>query len=358
MATAYFSNGAFTISSLHEQQNKSFFLSDYEKSVLLFLSEWVKGKSNWSSNTSGSTGTPKTIQLSRDKMEYSAQQTIDYLGLKKGSTGLLAINAAFVGGKMMMARCLMQEMNLIVRTPASTVLDNLQELPKIDFAAFVPLQIYHFLQHTSIKNTFQSIEHILIGGAPLSPTAAEVISNMPNHCWQTYGMTETYSHVALKGLSRGCKTDHFSAVGDAVFSVDEANRLIINGSITDHQPLQTNDVVKLLDERHFEWVGRFDHIINTGGIKVSPEALESKIFQGCANAFQQQAFFLSSLPDDRLGEKIVLYVEGNGDRSSLQSALSQVLDKYEMPKEIIFKERFVYTLTGKINRIASVKQDS
>ena len=356
MAHAYFSNGELEISSLPKQQNKSFFLSDYEKSVLLFISQWVNGQSSWLSNTSGSTGNPKTIELFREKMIYSARQTIDFLKLQTGSTGLLSINGAFVGGKMMMARCLLNDMNLVIRQPSDHVLTTLSDTPQVNFAAFVPLQVYAFLNDSEQKTYFSAIDQVIIGGAPLSPHAAASLKTFTNHCWQTYGMTETYSHVALKGLSAPCESHYFTAIGDADFSIDNENRLIINGTITDHQPLQTNDVVRLLDEKRFEWVARYDHAINTGGIKVYPEVLEAKIVQACGHLFGPNAFFIDSLPDERLGQKIVLYVEGQMDHSLLASALSHALDRYEIPKEIFFRDTFVYTLTGKINRQASVNQ--
>ena len=57
--------------------------------------------------------------------------------------------------------------------------------------------------------------------------------------------------------------------------------------------------------------------------------------------------------DSRLGEQLVLYVEGAGEekkRVTLEAGLGQILGKYEVPKKIYFKASFAYTPTRKINR--------
>jgi O-succinylbenzoic acid--CoA ligase len=60
--------------------------------------------------------------------------------------------------------------------------------------------------------------------------------------------------------------------------------------------------------------------------------------------------------DSRLGEQLVLYVEGTGEenkRLALEAGLKQILGKYEVPKKIYFKAAFAYTPTRKINRHAT-----
>ncbi|MEL6557701.1 MAG: AMP-binding protein [Bacteroidota bacterium] len=356
MAKVHFENVSLDISSILNQQNKDFFLSDYEKSILKFIFEWLTKKKQWYIKTSGSTGEPKSIVLSRELMKYSASQTIEALRIKKGSNALLSINANFVGGKMMLVRALENQMNIIIQNPSTQSLkpENLDLMA--NFAAFVPMQINSFLKDQLQRNALNTIEKVIIGGAPLSYGTISSIQDFKTTFWQTYGMTETYSHVALKQLNGSDKSEYFNAVGDALFSTDEKQRLQICGTITGNELLKTNDIVQLQDEKSFVWTGRYDHVINSGGVKLSPENLEKKLHLQFRDLFDNKNFFISSLPDKNLGEKLVLYVEGEIDEEKLLVEMRDVFHKYEIPKQIISLKNFTYTLTGKINRAASAKK--
>ena len=67
-------------------------------------------------------------------------------------------------------------------------------------------------------------------------------------------------------------------------------------------------------------------------------------------------FFISSLPHETLGEKVVLLIEtkvnGPKELGFYQDAISglKTLHNYEMPKEIFLIEKFQETSTKKIQR--------
>ena len=56
--------------------------------------------------------------------------------------------------------------------------------------------------------------------------------------------------------------------------------------------------------------------------------------------------------DKLLGEKLVLYVEG--EPRKLDDSIFEVLDKYERPKKIVFIPEFKRTVTGKVIRDQSI----
>ena len=64
-------------------------------------------------------------------------------------------------------------------------------------------------------------------------------------------------------------------------------------------------------------------------------------------------YFVFGLADDNLGEKVVLYVEG--EPLVIDESTFNVLTKFEKPKEIIFIPKFKETATGKIMRKDSLK---
>ena len=59
-------------------------------------------------------------------------------------------------------------------------------------------------------------------------------------------------------------------------------------------------------------------------------------------------FFVYGQTDELLGEKLVLYVEG--EPMKIDESIFEVLDKYERPKEIVFIPEFQQTATGKVLR--------
>ena len=99
-------------------------------------------------------------------------------------------------------------------------------------------------------------------------------------------------------------------------------------------------------------MGRFDNVINTGGIKVNPEQIEQKI-----EAFIQDDFFIASENDEKLGSKVILVIENEGkiDTDLLKQQFKTVLSKFEMPKEIYVLPQFKRTETGKIQRKQTLK---
>ena len=107
-------------------------------------------------------------------------------------------------------------------------------------------------------------------------------------------------------------------------------------------------MVELISDSQFVWKGRFDNVINSGGIKLIPEQIEEKLA-----TLIPRHFFVYGQADELLGEKLVLYVEG--EPMKIDDAIFEVLDKYEKPKEIIFITKFKETASGKVIRNESFK---
>jgi len=104
----------------------------------------------------------------------------------------------------------------------------------------------------------------------------------------------------------------------------------------------TNDIVEIIDSRKFNWIGRADNVINSGGIKLFPEQIENKL-----KPFIHSDFYITSKADELLGQKLILVVEG--EERSLDFS-STDLTKYQVPKEIVFIPKFPRTESGKIKR--------
>lgn len=113
--------------------------------------------------------------------------------------------------------------------------------------------------------------------------------------------------------------------------------------------MQTNDIVDLLAPDRFYWRGRYDNVVNTGGIKVFPEELERKI----SHLFTRR-FYISSRPSDKWGQELVLKIEGAPlsptDEASLKNSLADILTPHQRPKAIIAIPHFAETSSGKVKR--------
>ena len=95
--------------------------------------------------------------------------------------------------------------------------------------------------------------------------------------YHTYGMTETATHIALRRLNGPERSDAFVPLPGVELALDDRGCLAIRGAVTAGAWLQTNDIVDLRSDGSFVWLGRWDNVINTGGIKVQIEQVEAAV---------------------------------------------------------------------------------
>lgn len=337
-------NQQLTTGQLKNGKIQKNILSATELFTIDLAKAWLNGHETFEIKTSGSTGKPQTIQLRRDILECSARtsmQRLDPDGIFHNT--LLCINPKYIGGMMVVIRALIHDLDLTVIEPDANPSAGMKG--HFDLVSMVPLQVQHLLDKQPEKWTMYKT--ILVGGAPLPQRyQMQLQKNQETTCYHTYGMTETASHIALKNLTTGEKA--FSTLGDIQIEQDLRGCIKISGTVTNNQWIQTNDVVDILNENQFIWKGRADFVINSGGIKVHPEAMEAKLSNQISSPF-----FIGGIPDDQLGEKVVLLIEGNENPSGYDFSS---FHKYEKPKIVIHLPQFIYTDSGKINRLKTLEQ--
>lgn len=318
--------------------------NEFEQSVKDFLVEWFSDSEVMIAHTSGSTGTPKEIILTKENMRKSANMTGKYLHLEKGNSALLVMPVTYIAGKLMLVRAVEIGLKLICMQPTSHIsLDEInrgisQDFTSIDFVALTPMQVENSLDFVL------KCQKLIIGGAPLSEKVKQELFAFENEVYETYAMTETITHIAFKQVANQKYPNAvqvFEAFDEVTISQDERGCLVID---TPYDGLQvvTNDVVELIDTRKFNWIGRADNVINSGGIKLFPEQIENKL-----KPFIHSDFYITSKADELLGQKLILVVEGEERSLDFSSA---DLTKYQIPKEIVFIPTFPRTESGKIKR--------
>jgi O-succinylbenzoic acid--CoA ligase len=343
----------FNVTNL--QHLASTYSTEFEKSLINLILRWQGSEQNFSLTTSGSTGAPKPITITRNQLQASAKLTIEALDLKPTETSLICLDTRYIAGQMMVIRSLENNMNMIAVEPSADPLQTIPASQKIDFAALVPYQLQAILQSTESTQKLNLIRNVIIGGATLDDKVKSKLQSLQCNIYSTYGMTETITHIALQRLNGVDKQNYFQTLKGISIDQDERQCLVIEAAHFTEKII-TNDIVQLLDYNKFIWLGRYDNVINSGGIKIIPEKIEPIIAQVFEALNLHHRFFVTGLPNEKLGNKVVLLVEGKITIAAREiiKMLAQNLSKYEVPKEIYFISRFYETETQKINRIKTL----
>lgn len=327
-------------------------LPEFAQVAFTFCRDWLAGQETFTQQTSGSTGAPKLQVLSRAQMEASASATGAFFETTTRSHLLCCLNPAFIAGKMMLVRALVWDCPITLVEPSANPLLNLEV--QFSFVALVPLQVDAILAEEKSRLLLQAIPHVLIGGAALPHKTQQGLVQQGIRAWQSFGMTETVSHIALAPIGAGELL--YQALPGVSIGVNEQDCLWIHSPMSGSDKIQTNDRIELRSKNTFVWLGRNDFVVNSGGIKLFPEQLERKLAPLLEEICPGCNYFLFGEKDNRLGEQLVLYVEGTSEetkRIALEVGIGQILGKYEVPKKIYFKPAFTYTPSGKINRPTS-----
>lgn len=310
----------------------------YQQELGKFLLDWLDKKDYVIAKTSGSTGKPKELKIKKQSMVNSAIMTGDFFKVKPGDKMLYCLPSNFIAGKMMIVRAIVLGLELDMVEPTSNPIINYRKA--YDFCAMTPMQLTNFLKFS------ENIKTIIVGGSRVPNSLVNAVQNIESNVYETYGMTETVTHIAIKKINNHSKLEEkgcFKTLPDVTISQDDRDCLVIEAPKLSNDKIVTNDIVKIHSENSFEWLGRFDNVVNSGGIKLFPEQIESKLQSKISNQF-----FITSENDDILGDKLILIAEGEQD--SIDKSVFEGLDKYEIPKTIYYVPKFSETLSGKIHR--------
>jgi len=321
-----------------------------EEAAIQFAFEWLGGQEIFKIRTSGSTGKPRQIRLTRKQLVTSALKTAEVLNLQPADKALVCISVGYIGGMMMMVRGFEIGMHMHITNPSASVFENIGE-ETFDFMAIVPLQLQRIIENKEASR-LKAMKSILVGGAPVSGQLKKSLQNIEGKVLETYGMTETCSHIAFRKLNDPEKDQPFQALPGIMLTQDSRGCLIIEGDVTLGKRVVTNDVVDLKSPHQFQWIGRADRIINSGGIKISPEQLEAQLEAFFSRQNIQGRYFITGIPDQELGSKVALVWEGPTPNQTILDQLKafskKSLPHHHQPKTILIVDKFSETENGKV----------
>ena len=331
-----------------------------------FLSEWNNDSDRVLVHTSGSTGKPKPMMVEKKRMLNSARITCDFLGLKPGDSALLCMSLDYIAGKMVVVRSIERHLHLISVSPSGHPLKDVNE--EITFAAMVPMQVYNTLQVPEERERLCHIRHLIIGGGAIDAALEKELKSFPGNIaiWSTYGMTETFSHIALRRINGDEASEWYQPFDSVHISQTEEGCLVIDAPQVCAETLVTNDIVEIepyiynkVEKLHFRIKGRKDNVICSGGIKIQIEEVEAFL-----KPHLEKPFMLAKKKDGKFGEIAVLLTEDE-DIKKVEATVRRLLSgksddsnksseskshKYWIPREYRYVEHLPLTETGKPKR--------
>ena len=305
---------------------------EYLNELGLFILDWFSDYPHLELQTSGSTGKPTKIVAPKAMLSASAMTTAKALALQPRQQALLCLPIRHIAGKMMLIRALLAGLWIDIIEPTAT----LRVSKTYDFTAMTPHQLRNSLKQ------IEQFKQIIVGGAPIDDFLRAKLKNHTSIIFSTYGMTETYSHVAFQNISKG--ETHYTAVDNVTFSTKE-DTLVIHAPHIRIEKLVTTDCVDLISSTEFVWKGRSDYVINSGGIKLHPEQIEKAL-----SAVVTVPFFVFGKPHKQLGQSLSIVFEGDMP-NQIENIISKLntLSKYQKPKDYFVISHFIRN-NGKILR--------
>jgi O-succinylbenzoic acid--CoA ligase len=304
--------------------------------------------------TSGSSGRPKAAVLTHAAVAASAEATSEALGVDPARHAWLAcLPLAHIGGLSVVLRALHTGTRLTV-------------LPGFDAEAVEARGRSGEATHVSLVATALRrldpavFERILLGGA--APP-----SGLPPNVVTTYGLTETGSGVVYDGrpldgveLAIGTGQPGRGALGEILLRCPMQLRAYRDGTDpTVPGPdgrggwLATGDAGHLERGGRLVVDGRLAEVINTGGEKVWPAAVED-VLAGHEKVAEAAVW---KRPDPEWGERVVAWVvpRSPADPPHLRELAELVGDRlarWAAPKELVLVADLPRTGSGKVRRAA------
>lgn len=308
--------------------------------------------------TSGSTGSPVDIHFAPDAVRASAEATGRHFGLSDKEPGSVCtwsgLPTAGVGGRMMWWRCRVLGWHLTQSRPSSA-----PDLPpppggadRYALAVATPQQAHHL----ALRGSLAHVALLLLGGAPISAALEAQLIEAAHasgcHIHHGFGMTETLTHIATRRLG----SPIYRPLPGVTLDLDADGSLIVTAPQRGVNALRTRDVVRAAESgiaEGFQWLGRLDHVINTGGVKVHPELTEAKLAPALTDCLGGRRWYLTGRQHAVTGQQVTLVVEGGANEELAAICLQRAEEACtgpERPRSVEWQPRFEETASGKVRR--------
>ena len=304
--------------------------------------------------TSGSTGVPKGVELSADALKASAAATHARLG--GPGQWLLTLPAHHIAGVQVIIRSLLAGTRPVIRG-TQTFADAVSSMNGARrYTSLVPTQLLRLLDDPVGLDALRTFDAVLLGGAATPAPLLDRAGSAGVRVHTTYGMSETaggcvYDGLPLDGV-RVRLADGVIELSGPVLASGYRRDPAATASAFTRGWFRTTDLGVLRPDGSLEVLGRADFMINTGGVKVAPAAVEAVLAAqpGVADVC------VVDLPDDEWGQLVAAAVVPSDparppDVAELRAAVRGRLGGPATPKIVRFTEALPLHGPGKIDRI-------
>lgn len=306
--------------------------------------------------TSGTTAEPRWVMLDEHALEASAFSVHAALGADPiDDTWLACVPLTGVAGLAILARAFHTGTDVIVHDRFDTAAVARAPQDGATLVSLVPTTLGRLLDAGAPVDRFR---HILLGGAPAPPGLLARARAAGAHVSTTYGLTET---------GGGCVHDGRPLIGVEVVTDPVTDEILVRGQITMRgyrldEPataaaftpdgfLRTGDLGRVDPDGRLRVGDRRKDVIITGGVNVSPTAVEHVLLLHPAI----RDVCVVGLPDPEWGERVVAYVVPV--RKGLPPSLADLrafaqarLTSAELPREIRTVDEIPRSPGGKLLR--------
>ena len=155
-----------------------------------FILDWLDNSDSIYLSTSISK--KNKILVKKQSLVSSAISTGDFLNVSVGDKALHCLPTNYIAGKMMLIRALILGLEM-TSFPIKTTVHKNEKI--YDFAAMTPIQAFHSIADLG------RIKKLIIGGAYLSNALQQALIRAKINAYETYGMMETLSHIAVRKMT-------------------------------------------------------------------------------------------------------------------------------------------------------------
>lgn len=306
--------------------------------------------------TSGSTGPPKQVLLTASALLHSA--TAGQRRLHVGDPGhwLLTLPVHHIAGLNVLLRAVVAGRLPVVLdtaapfTPAAfaAATDRLPAGPA--FVSLVPTQLHRLLADKAGTNALRRFTAVLVGGAATTTGQLTAARAAGVTVVTSYGMSET---------GGGCVYDGRPLDG-VTATLDDVGRIVLAGPVVaagyagalfPAASFTTSDLGAWTDGR-LTVLGRADDVLITGGVNVSPQAVEDALL-GAAGV---EEVVLTGVPDPEWGVRLVAVVvaaaAGPPRLAELRDRATTAIGAAAAPKDMVVVDALPTLPLGKVDRAA------
>tara|TARA_B100000575_G_scaffold90712_1_gene72084 strand:+ start:36051 stop:37136 length:1086 start_codon:yes stop_codon:yes gene_type:complete len=316
----------------------------YETFMGDFILDWLDNSDSIYLSTSISK--KNKILVKKQSLVSSAISTGDFFKVSVGDRALHCLPTNYIAGKMMLIRALILGLEIDLISPSKKPFYKNEKF--YDFAAMTPIQAFHSIPELG------RIKKVIIGGAYLSNALQQALIKAKINAYETYGMMETLSHIAVRKMTD--PISEFKCLPGIFVRQDNRKCLIVDAPRLDIKNLITNDQVELYSPTKFRLIGSIDNIIKLDDFNIHPEQVERKLSEKISFHF-----FIDKIGFKSKKEKLTIVIEDNS-KINLKKVCDQIksckkLEKYEIPKSITLYKKFIQTYGGKIKRKETMNQN-